>query len=50
MNNDSGRINPYFILLGNHSTVHMFSNRVPLEKIQDADEPIDVYSSGGATH
>ena len=27
-----------------------FSNRALLAKIKDTDEPIDVYSSGGATH
>ena len=28
----------------------MFSNRALLENIQDSDEPIYVYLSGGATH
>ena len=28
----------------------MFINRSLLANIQDSDEPIDVYSSGGATH
>ena len=28
----------------------MFSNRALLLNIQDADDPIDVHSSGGATH
>ena len=50
MNNDAGRLNPYWILLDNQSTVHMFSNRTFLANIQDADKPINVYSSGGATH
>ena len=49
MNNDVGRLNPYWVLLDNQSTVHMFSNRALFANIQDADKPIDVYSSGGAT-
>ena len=43
-------MNPYWILLENNSTVHMSGNRALLLNIQDADDPIDVYSSGGATH
>ena len=50
MNNDAGRLNPYWILLDNQITLHMFSNRALLANIQDADEPIDAYSSGGITH
>ena len=49
MNNDVGRLNPYWVLLDNQSTVHMFSNRALFANIQDADKPIDVYLSGGAT-
>ena len=50
INNDTGRINPYWVLLDNQIAVHIFSNRALLENMQDADNPIDVYSSGGATH
>ena len=50
MNNYSGRLNPYWIILDNQSTVHMFSNLSLLANIQDADKPIDVYSSRDATH
>ena len=50
MNNDEGRLNPYWIILNNQSTVHMFRNRDLLANIEDANDPIDVYSGGGATH
>ena len=50
MNNDAVRLNPYWTLIDNHSTVHMFRNRALLANIQGADEPIDVYLSGGETH
>ena len=30
--------------------MHIFSNLTLLENIQDADDPINIYSSGGATH
>ena len=50
MNNDTGCHNQYWILLNNHSAVHMFSNHALLAKIQDKDYPIDVYLSGGVTH
>ena len=50
MNNDAGRLYPYWILLENQITVNMFSNHSLHENIKDLDEPIDVYSSGGATH
>ena len=43
-------MNPYWILLSNQITVHMFGNRALLANVKDADKPIDVYSSGGATH
>ena len=42
MNKDTGRLNPYWILLDNQITVHMFSNRALLENIKDADKPINV--------
>ena len=50
MNNDAVRLNPYWILIENKSTMHMFINRDLLKNIKDADKPINVYSSGGATH
>ena len=50
MKNDTGRLKPYWILLENQSTVHMFGNRALLANIKDADNPIEVYSSEGATH
>ena len=50
MNNNTGRLNPYCILINNQNTVHIFSNRYLLTNVLDADEPINVYSSGGATH
>ena len=50
MKNETERLNPYWILLDNHSTIHTFSNRTLLENIKAADKPIDVYSSRGATH
>ena len=50
INNDAGRLNPYWILLKNHSTVHMLSNRAFLANIKYADKPINVYLSGGVIH
>ena len=50
MNNNAGLLNPYWILIDKQSTEHMFSNCALLAKIKDADEPINVHSSGGATH
>ena len=50
MNNEARRLNPYWILLNNQITVHKFSSRDILTNIQDADETIYVYLSGGATH
>ena len=37
MNNDIVHLNPYWILLDNQRTVHMFSNRALLANIKDAD-------------
>ena len=48
--NDTIYLNSYWILLDNQSPVHMLSSRALLADIKDADKPIDVYSSGGATH
>ena len=42
MNNDAGRLNPYWILLDNKSMVHMFGNCALLENIQDVYDTIDV--------
>ena len=50
MKNDTRRLNPYWILLNNQSTVHIFSNHVLLADIKEKYKPIGVYSSGGATH
>ena len=50
MKNETGRLNPYWILLYNQSTVHMFSNHALLSNIKDADKKINVYLSGGANH
>ena len=50
MNKNTGCLNPYWILIDNQSTVRIFSNHDILANIKDADEPINVNSSGGATH
>ena len=50
MNNDTGCLDPYWILLENKRTVDIFSNRALLENLKDVDDPIDIYLSGGATH
>ena len=50
MKNETGRLNPYWILPNNQRTVHMFSNRALLSNIKATDKPIDVYLCGGATH
>ena len=50
MNNDTGRLNQYWIILNNQRTVHMFSNHTLLSNARDSDDPIDVYLIGGANH
>ena len=50
MNNDAGRLNPYWILLDNQIKVQRFSNQSLLANIQDADDTIDIYLSVVATH
>ena len=50
MNNDARRLNPYWILLNNQSTLQMFSKRSLLVNIKGADDPINVHSIRGATH
>ena len=47
---ETGRLNPYWILLYNQITLHMFSNRTLLENIKAADKPIGVSLSVGATN
>ena len=50
MKNDTGSLNPYWILLDNQSTVNMFSNCTQLANTKATDKPINVYSSGGVIH
>ena len=50
INKEAVQLNPYWKFLDNQSTVRMFKNCALLANIQDADEPINVYSSGGVTH
>lgn len=49
MNNKKGRLNKWWILLDNQSTVNMFSNRELMKNIDIASNLVDVYSSGGLT-
>ena len=48
--NKNRRLNPYWILLDNQRTLHMFTNRALLENITETGYLIDVSSSRGAPH
>ena len=39
-----------WVLMENHITVHIFANPVLLRDIQEADDPVNVCSTGGSTH